>query len=191
MSGSIDVENAQNLVHFLKRLRAVRQFRPDPMPQEIVDAVLDVARWSGSASNKQPWEFVVIRNKETLDVLSKVEGYASHLAGASVGIVLVMAGEHGQAEQETYDEGRLSERIMLAASAYGVGSSIGWFRRSGMTDAKAVLGIPQERLVRTVISMGYPDEEARSARPRHAQARKPLADSMHDERYGLHQHHQK
>ena len=191
MSDSIDVKNAQNLVNFLKQLRAVRQFRPDPIPQEIVDAVLDVARWSGSASNKQPWEFVVIRNNETLRVLSKVEGYAAHLAGASLGIVLVMAGEHGQVEQETYDEGRLSERIMLAASAYGIGSSIGWFRRNGMTDAKAVLGIPQERLVRTAISMGYPDEEARRARPRHAQARKPLADSMHDERYGLHQHHQK
>jgi len=191
MLDPIDVESAQNLVHFLKRLRAVRQFRTDPIPQEIVDAVLDVARWSGSASNKQPWEFVVIHNKETLSVLSKVEGYAGHLAGASVGIVLVMAGEHGQVEQETYDEGRLSERIMLAASAYGIGSSIGWFRRNGMTDAKAALGIPQERLVRTAISMGYPDEEARRARPRHAQARKPLADSMHDERYGLHQHHQK
>jgi nitroreductase len=191
VSESIHDENAQNLINFLKRLRAVRQFRPDPISQEIVDAVLDVARWSGSASNKQPWEFVVIRNKETLRVLSKAEGFVSHLAGASVGIVLVMAGEQGQIEQETYDEGRLSERIMLAAAAYGVGSSIGWFRRSGMTDAKAVLGIPQERLVRTVISMGYPDEEARRARPKPAQARKPLADSVHDERYGLHQHHQK
>ena len=93
MSESIHVENAQNLINFLKRLRAVRQFRPDPIPQKIVAAVLDVARWSGSASNKQPWEFVVIRNKETLRVLSKLEGFASHLAGASVGIVLVMAGE--------------------------------------------------------------------------------------------------
>jgi len=191
VSESIHVENAQNLINFLKRLRAVRQFRPDPIPQEIVDAVLEVARWSGSASNKQPWEFIVIHNKETLRVLSKVEGYAAHLAGASVGIVLVMAGEQGQVEQETYDEGRLSERIMLAASAYGVGSSIGWFRRSGMTDAKAILGVPQGRLVRTAISMGYPDEEARRARPKHAQARKSLADSVHDERYGLHQHHQK
>ena len=191
MSEPINVENAQNLVKFLKRLRAVRQFRTDPIPQEIVDALLEVARWSGSASNKQPWEFVVIRNKETLRVLSTVEGFASHLAGASVGIVLVMAGDHGQVEQETYDEGRLSERIMLAAAAYGVGSSIGWFRRSGMTDAKAILGIPQERLVRTAISLGYPDEEARRARPKPAQARKSLSDSVHDERYGLHQHHQK
>jgi len=93
VSESIHVENAQNLINFLKRLRAVRQFRPDPIPQEIVDAVLEVARWSGSASNKQPWEFIVIHNKETLRVLSKVEGYAAHLAEASVAIVLVMAGE--------------------------------------------------------------------------------------------------
>jgi hypothetical protein len=100
-----------------------------------------------------------------------------------------MAGEQGRIEHETYDEGRLSERIMLAAVAYGVGSSIGWFRRSGMTDAKAILGIPQERLVRTVISMGYPDEDAQRARPKPAQARKPLTDTVHDERYGLHQHH--
>ncbi len=191
MSEPIHVENAQNLVNFLKRLRAVRQFRPDPISQEIVEAVLEVARWSGSASNRQPWEFVVIHNKETLRVLSTVEGFASHLAGASVGIVLVMAGDHGHVEHETYDEGRLSERIMLAAAAYGVGSSIGWFRRSGMTDAKAILGIPQERLVRTAISLGYPDEEARRARPKPAQARKSLSDSVHDERYGLHQHHQK
>jgi len=72
MSESIHVENAQHLINFLKRLRAVRQFRPDPIPQEIVDAVLDVARWSGSASNKQPWEFVVIRNKETLRVYRRL-----------------------------------------------------------------------------------------------------------------------
>jgi nitroreductase len=190
VSDSVNPENAQNLINFLKRLRAVRQFLPDPVPQEVINAVLEVARWSGSASNRQPWEFVVIRNKETLRVLSAVEGYAAHLAGASLGIVLVMAGDHGQVEQETYDEGKLSERIMLAAAVYGVGSSIGWFRRSGMTDAKAILGIPQERLVRTAISLGYPDEEARRARPKHAQARKQLSDIVHDERYGLHQHHQ-
>lgn len=179
-----DTENAQNLIAFLKRLRAVRQFRPDPVPQEVVDAVLDVARWSGSASNLQPWEFVVIRNRETLRALASVEGFAAHLAGASLGIVLVMAGEPRRVDQETYDEGRLSERIMLAAAAYGVGSSIGWFIGRGRAEAKAILGIPPERLVRTVISLGYPDEAARRARPKRAQARKPLAELVHKEHYG-------
>ena len=190
MPDSVNAENTQNLITFLKRLRAVRQFRPDPVPREVVNAVIEVARWSGSASNRQPWEFIVIHNRETLHALASVEGFVSHLASAPLGIVLVMTGEHGRVDQETYDEGRLSERMMLAAAAYGVGSSIGWFRGSGMTDAKAMLGIPQERLVRTAISLGYPNEEARRARPKPAQARKPLSDIVHDERYGLHQHHQ-
>ena len=178
-----NAETSQNLIAFLRSWRAVRQFRPDPVPQEVVDAVLEVARWSGSASNRQPWEFVLINKRETLQALAAVEGYAGHLAGARLGIVLVMAGESGQFDQETFDEGRLSERIMLAAAAYGVGSSIGWFRRSGEAAAKEILGIPAERLVRTAISLGYPDEEARRSRPKHAQARKPLSDIVHEERY--------
>ncbi len=72
---------------------------------------------------------------------------------------------------------------MLAAQAYGVGSCIGWLKGSGRTDAKALLGIPEERLVRTVISLGYPDEEARRARPKRTDARKPLSELVHIERY--------
>jgi len=95
-------------------------------------------------------------------------------------------GERGQVEQETFDEGRLSERMMLAAAAYGVGSSIGWFVGNEQAEAKKVLGIPPERLVRTSISMGYPDEEARRARPKPAQARNPIIEFVYQERYGSH-----
>ena len=180
-----EAETTRNIIALLKRLRAVRQFRPDPLPQGVVDAVLEVARWSGSASNRQPWEFVLIRNRETLRDLAALEGFAHHLAGAALGIVLVMAGEQGRVDQETYDEGRLSERIMLAAEAYGVGSSIGWFTGSGRVAAKTILGVPKGKLVRTVISLGYPDEEAIRARPKRAQARKPLSELVYVERYGL------
>jgi nitroreductase len=177
-------ENPQKLIAFLKSLRAVRQFRPDPVPQEVIDAILDVARWSGSASNRQPWELVVIRNRETLRTLASFEGFAHHLAGAPLGIVLVMAGQSDQIEQETFDEGRLSERMMLAALAYGVGSSIGWLLGTGVAHAKKLLGIPAERTVRTILSMGYPDEEARRARPKQAQARKPMTGIVYEEHYG-------
>jgi nitroreductase len=179
----IQAENPQQFIKLLRGLRAVRQFRPDAIPQEVIDAVLEVARWSGSASNRQHWELVVIKEKKTLQALAQCEGYAKHLAGAALGIVLVMAGNPALVDQETYDEGRLSERIMLAAEAYGVGSCIGWLRGQGRTDAKALLGIPQERLVRTTISLGYPDEEALRARPKRANARKPLSELVHFERY--------
>ena len=171
---------ARDRTNFLLSLRAVRQFRGDPVPREAVDNVLEVARLSGSASNKQPWELVVVRDQETLQALAGVEGYAGHLAGAALGIVPVMAGE--REEQEAYDEGRLCERIMLAAHAHGVGSSIGWFVRGGRSEAKRLLGVPQGRTLRTAISLGYADESAR--RGRGGPARKPLDEIVHEERYG-------
>jgi nitroreductase len=176
----VEATTAEDRIAFLRSLRAVRSFRPDPVPREVVDDILEVARWSGSASNRQPWKLVVIRDKETLGALASVEGYASHLAGAPLGIVLVMAGE--RPEQETYDEGRLAERIMLAALAHGVGSSVGWIVGGGRDAAREILGVPQGRVVRTAISLGYQDEGAR--RRRAAQARKPLSEIVHEERYG-------
>ncbi len=170
----------QQKISFLRGLRQVRQFRPDPVPQEVVDAVLEVARWSGSASNTQPWEFVVVRDRETLGKLAGFEGFASYVKDAAVGIVLVIEGED---ELRIYDEGRLSERMLLAASAYGVGASISWWRGQGSADVKALLGIPAERRVRTIVSLGYPDQEARRAQRRPAQGRKPLAELVHDGRY--------
>ena len=84
---------AEDRIAFLRSLRAVRSFRPDPVPREVVQDILEVARWSGSASNRQPWELVVIRDREKLGTLALLEGFANHLADAPLGIVLVMAGE--------------------------------------------------------------------------------------------------
>jgi nitroreductase len=91
-----------------------------------------------------------------------------------------MAGE--RPTQETYDEGRLAERIMLAALAHGVGSSVGWIVGGGRDAAREILGVPEGRMVRTAISLGYPDEGAR--RRRVGQARKPLSEIVHEELYG-------
>jgi nitroreductase len=176
--------STQDQIAFLRGLRAVRNFRPDAVPQDAVNDILQVARWSGSASNRQAWSFLVLRDRETLQKLADISGpNARHAANAPLAIVLVLDGDPERVIHETYDDGRLSERIMLAASAYGLGSCIGWFRPETMGPAKDLLGIPQEKLVRTVISIGYPDEEAQSARSKPAQARKPLSELVHYDRY--------
>ncbi len=181
-----ETTDARAIIAFLQGLRAVRQFRPEPLPAAVLDDVLTVARWTGSARNEQPWEFVVVRDREMLRALAGLEGTAPHLAGAAAGIVLVMAGNPRRVVHEIYDEGRLSERIMLAAAAHGVGACIGWFSDEGIKDLKALLGIPEERLVRTALSLGYPDDTA-APRPSRAQpGRKPLSELVHWERYGQH-----
>jgi nitroreductase len=166
----------QTLTDFLRSLRAVREFQRKPLPEETVQDILEVARWSGSASNHQFGEIIVIRQRETLQALAGLGGYAGHLRGAALGMVLVMPGEWP--EGETFDEGRLAERIMLGAWAHGVGSSIGWFSPEGRDKAKEILGVPgKNRVVRTAIALGFP------ARPPRRGDRKPLSELVHEERY--------
>jgi nitroreductase len=155
-----------------------------PVPENVLQDVLEVARWSGSARNRQPWEFVVVGERKKLERLAACEGRAAHLTNAAVGIVLVMAGVPEFFEQETFDEGRLSERISLTAASYGVASSVGWFKGQGREKAKEILRIPQSKLVRTVLSLGYPTSPPEGGRLALPKGRKPLSELVHEERYG-------
>ncbi|HEY7033635.1 MAG TPA: nitroreductase family protein [Thermomicrobiales bacterium] len=173
--------STRDKIRLLRGLRAVREYLPDPVPEAVLDDIYEVARWTGSARNLQPWELVVVRERATLDRLSQFEGYAAHLAGAPLGVVLVMDGANE--EYATYDGGRLAERIMLAAAAHGLGSCIGWWSKLGQDEVKRVLGIPADRIVRTVLAIGYPDEAARRALPKPSGFRKPIAEFVHQERF--------
>src|SRR3954471_20348894 len=109
------------MIELMRGLRAVRQLRPDSVSEADLHDILDVARWSGSAGNRQPWEFVVVRDRSLLEHLSRIEGaVADHLAHAAVGIAIVMHPE--MPDLDGYDEGRVAERILLAARAFGLGA---------------------------------------------------------------------
>ena len=163
------------LTDFLRSLRAVREFQRDPVPDDVVQDILEVARWSGSASNRQFGEIIVVRKRDALQALAGLGGYVGHLRNAALGMLLVMPGEWP--EGEAFDEGRLAERIMLGAWAHGVGSSIGWFSPEGRDEAKRLLGVPAKPVVRTAIALGYPASSARRG------ARKPINELVHEERY--------
>jgi nitroreductase len=171
---------AQDFITFMRRLRAVRTFRPDPVPEPILTDILAVARWSGSAMNRQPWHIIVITDEKIRLTLGNLEGYVKHVAGAPLAIVLVMEGE---GDANAFDEGRLSERIMLAAAAHGVGSCIGWFASNAQTEAKQLLKVPDGYHARTIISVGYPAEEAQHSHSKPGEARKPLSEIVHTNRF--------
>jgi nitroreductase len=149
---------AREAITLLRSLRAVRQFTDRPLPAEAVRDIQDVVRWSGNASNRQEFQVLWIEDRSTLVRLSGLKGYAKHLAGAAAGAVIVSWMERD--ELNAFDEGRIAERIMLAAHAHGIGSCIGWLRDEGRAAAKALLGVPGDRTVRTTVSLGYPAEGA-------------------------------
>ncbi|MDQ3693879.1 MAG: nitroreductase family protein [Chloroflexota bacterium] len=172
----------RDVIRLLRDLRAVRDFAPEPVPEAFLDDAYEVARWTGSARNLQPWDLVVVRSRETLDQLAALNGYAKHLAGAPLGIVLVL--DNKNAEFAAYDEGRLAERIMLTAAAHGLGSCIGWWSGRGRIDARAIIGAPDTAIARTVLSIGCPALPG-GLKPKRGQAetRKPVAAFVHQERY--------
>ncbi len=178
---NVNSSSADEKIRFLRSLRAVRQFLPGPVPQVVIDDILEVARWTGSSTNSQPWDLIVVRDRAMLQTLSQLEGSIKYMAGAAFAIVIVMAGENKHTEP--FDEGRLVERMLLAASAHGVGAGLGWLRGAGRDEAKRLLGVPESRSLRATISFGYPDQAAPRDRPRPEQPRKPLSEIVHLERF--------
>jgi len=161
---------------FIRSLRSVRRFAPTPIPDDILREVLDIGRWTGSSKNTQPWQVVVVRDRDRLRDLATCGTFAGHLAGAAVGLVLVM-----EDDNRRLDEGRLAQNLMLAAWAYGIGTCIGTLQpEANVERAKQLLGIPLERGVRTTLSLGYPaDPQALRASAGGVQpGRKPMADFL-------------
>ncbi len=162
-------------------LRAVRELLPDPIPAEAMDDILDVFRWTGSSRNRQPWNLIVVTERGDLETLAKISGgNAAHAANAGAAVVIVLDGVSDT--EETHDDGRLTERVMLSAKAHGLGSCIGWFNKpETQAAAKDFLGVPPERTLRTLISIGAIDDPARGLKP---DARKPRETFVHMGHFG-------
>src|SRR5712692_1947385 len=168
----------------IRSLRAVRQLSDREIPDDVLQDVLEAGRWTGSSKNTQPWDLIVVRNRETLTGLSKCGAFAGHLAGAKLGIALVM---HGDDPWTCMDEGRLMQNLMLAAWAHGVGSCIGSIYPEHQQRARELLGIPANRYLRTVLSIGYPASPEALRLPVNAgipRGRRPLDDLVSRERFG-------
>jgi nitroreductase len=162
---------------FLRGLRAVREYTPEPVADETLQQILEVGRWTSTGGNRQPQEVLVVTDP---DVRQKfAEWGAKPAAAAPVALLLISA-----SEQSAFDEGRVAERFALAARALGLGSVIATLKNDGPEQAKTLLGIPTDRRARTLVAIGHTDAEARKALPKQgAAARKPLAEFAHFNTY--------
>jgi nitroreductase len=153
--------------------RDQRRYRPDPLPEEVVTQILDAGRLSGSASNRQPWTFVVPSSRERLGRVAASVFEPDNIHGAGLVVAVVVAGKG----PVRFDAGRAAQNMLLAAWNAGIASC-----PNGIADADALrtaleLGDGEE--VAIVLSFGHPervrDVGARSAEEWSARAnRKPL-----------------
>ena len=113
----------------------------------------------------------MVRDRATLQAIAAAAPNAGHVAGASAAILIVMDGV--KPIPEGFDEGRVAERILIAATAHDLASALGWVTSAGRPAVMELLGVPAPHTVRALVSLGHPTAGRRpKARP--GEARKPL-----------------
>jgi nitroreductase len=159
----------------LRQVRQYRQFTDEPITDDQLRAILDVARWTGSGNNWQPWRFIVLRDRDRIQELSAAGlPQTRSLRTAPVVVAVTLPELPDRQLSLAYDEGRCVERILIAASMIGLGAGISWVRPEVKEALEQIIGVPEDRFVRTMIAVGHPTEEARALKNPGQPARLPL-----------------
>jgi nitroreductase len=168
----------------VRTVRQIRQYKPDPLPDGALEILLELARWTGSSKNTQPWHFIVVRGKERLRELSQIRTPINWLAAAPLGIAIVLDGKSSAGE--AYDEGRVTERILIGAHNLGLGGGVAWWGdATQQAEAKRILGIPEDRTARSMVMIGHPISSQDPRPTRATGGRKPLSEIVSNEGFGL------
>jgi nitroreductase len=168
----------------LLRTRQVREFTDVPPTDAELHALTEVARWSGSSKNTQPWRFIVIRERATIARLHAAGlPQTRSLLTARAAIAIVLPVEAGAAVSHAYDEGRVAERILIAAGMLGLAAGVGWILTDVRPIAADILGLPADRFVRTIVAVGHASEEAKRPKSAPGMARLTADEVVFEERW--------
>lgn len=169
----------------LQKRRSIRKFQDKKVEAEKIDMLIEAALRSPSGGAKNPWEFVVVTDREILEKLSTAKEHGSaFIKGASLGIVV--CADPGKQDVWIEDASIASIIIHLTAASLGLGSC--WIQirermHKGDEPAESyiteLLGLPKSLKVLSMVAIGYPAEE----KPGH-EKEKLLYDRVHRNRYG-------
>jgi nitroreductase len=161
--------------------RNVREFDDRPLASADLDRILEAGRRAPSSRNWQPWDFVVVTDREQLGELAKVWRGAGHVAhsAATIALILPLTDDPGQRDRAQYDLGQATMAMLLAAADLGIGS--GHAAVADQDQARSVLGFPEDRYAAYLIDLGYP--AGRELAPIRNPDRRPFDEIVHRGRW--------
>ncbi len=142
-----------NVSEAIRIKRAIRQFKELPVPENDILKIVNAGRRAQSSKNSQPWQFIVVRDREKLRRLSELGTYAGHLTGAAFAVA-ILTPHPGEKFQTLFDAGQAAAYMQLAALEMGIGSCPASIYEP--EKARDVLGFPPELHLRFAFSFGYP-----------------------------------
>jgi len=169
-----------NVSEAIRMKRAVRKFRNEPLPEDVIHAILNAGRRSQSSKNTQTWQFIAIRDKDILKALSECGTWAGHLAGAALGVA-ILTPDPMEKFQIMFDAGQAAAYMQLAAWELGVGSVPASIYQA--EKARQILGFPEDFHLRIALSFGYPAEEEMLTAVPQKGGRRELEEVVHWERW--------
>lgn len=164
----------------IRSRRNTREYQDRSIDPADLDRILEAGWRSPSSMNEQPWDFIAVTNRATLERMADLWRWGAHIRGAAAAIALLSPASSEPEARETFafDLGQASMSMMLAAADLGIGSchsSVG-----EQAEARAVLGLPQEREAVILLSLGYP---VRPLTPIENPKRRPAAEVIHREHW--------
>lgn len=158
----------------VRTVLAVRNYQSKPIPPDVVRQIVESAWLTASASNKQPWHFIVVQNPDTLKKLGDLARTGRYIPQAPLAVVVVIE----DSQLALSDASRAIQSMVLTAWEHGVGSN--WVGFFGLEEVKPFLNIPENLKILAIIPFGYPDQPAGKGKKN----RKPFGDVVQKEKYG-------
>ncbi len=144
--------------------RSIRQFKSEPIPEEILNKLVDAARLAPSAANLQPLEFIVVYDEKIRKKVFSCLRWAAYIASEGnpkpghepMAYVVTLVNTKIRDKGFERDAGAAAENLMLAAWEHGIGSC--WIISIDRSPLQEILNIPESYSIDSVIALGYPDE---------------------------------
>ena len=162
------------VLDIIKSRRSVRHFLETPIPSDVLQALLEAARWAPSGGNNQPWVFVVIQEPVNIQ---KIKMFSPGLQGDPAALLVLCSDEAAGGTTATMDISMAAQNVMLTAADNGLGSCA--VRSFNQKALQALLSLPSDVIPELIISLGYP------AKPARIPSRRPLDALVHWEEYGV------
>ncbi len=140
--------------------RSIRKYTQEPVEQKEIEMLLKAAMAAPSASNRKPWQFVVVTERETLDALAEAHPYGKMLFDAP--LCISVCGDLTEIERYwVQDCSAATENLLLAATALGLGAVwLGVYPRDQrVASLRTTLALPDHITPLNLISIGHPAEE--------------------------------
>ncbi|MFA4889040.1 MAG: nitroreductase family protein [Candidatus Omnitrophota bacterium] len=140
-------------IELIKARRSIREYQDKPIAKEILEKIVDAARFAPTARNVQPWEFVVITKPEMLEKLAGLAENGRFLLQAKACIAVFC----NDTKYYLEDGCAATQNILLAAAGFGIGSCwVAGDKKPYALEVSKLLGAKEALKLVSLVSLGYP-----------------------------------